>query len=68
MAEINRAEVEKQAYSIDEWCARWGLGRNSAYNLIAAGKLKSSKVGRRRIITAKQDQEFAESLEKEAGE
>lgn len=61
-----RPEVEKQAFSIDEWRARWGFGRNFTYDLIAAGKLKSTKLGRKRIITAKQDREFAESLETEA--
>tara|TARA_R110000772_G_scaffold267274_1_gene390894 strand:- start:6926 stop:7144 length:219 start_codon:yes stop_codon:yes gene_type:complete len=58
-------EMERQAYSIDEWRAMYGFGRNFTYDLIAAGKLKSTKLGRKRLITKKQNQEFAESLESE---
>tara|TARA_R110000772_G_scaffold165646_1_gene277009 strand:- start:7729 stop:7947 length:219 start_codon:yes stop_codon:yes gene_type:complete len=59
-------EVEKQAFSIEEWRARWGFGRNFTYDLIASGKLKSTKIGRKRIITARQDREFADAIEAEA--
>lgn len=60
--------VVKQGYSLSEWCARWGLSRATAYNLIGKGKLKSVKVGRRRIVTAQQDRDFEQSLLKQAGE
>lgn len=56
-------QVHKQAFSIEEFSQRWGFGRNTTYDLINQGKLKSAKIGRRRIITAQQEAEFAASLE-----
>ena len=57
--------TDRAAYSIDEWRARYGLGRNTVYDLIANGRLKTSKIGRRRIITIQQDQDFRELIERE---
>lgn len=58
--------VERAAYSIEEWAERYGLSRSTVYNLIASGKLKTSKIGRRRIITVQQDQEFLNRLNTQA--
>ena len=56
-------QIEKRAFSIDEICERWHIGRNTAYNLIANGTLPTSKAGRRRIVTAEQEEQFRENLE-----
>jgi hypothetical protein len=61
----NPQPCERAAYSIDEWRARYGLGRNIVYSLIATGRLKTSKIGRRRIITITQDRDFRELIERE---
>jgi excisionase family DNA binding protein len=55
--------TDKRAFSIAEFSQRWGWGNNTTYNLINAGKLKSVKVGRRRIITVQQEAEFSAALE-----
>ena len=57
--------TERAAYSIEEWRSRYGLGRNTVYDLIANGRLKTSKIGRRRIITIQQDQDFRDLIERE---
>lgn len=43
--------VEKLGHTIKQACHATGLGRNTIYNEIAAGRLKSVLVGRRRLIT-----------------
>ncbi len=58
--------TDKRAFSIAEFSKRWGWGSNTTYNLINAGTLKSVKIGRRRIITAKQESDFAAELEGKA--
>jgi excisionase family DNA binding protein len=58
-----KPDIEKRAFSIDEFSKRWGWGRNTTYNLIGSGKLKSAKVGTRRVITTSQEAEFAANLE-----
>jgi hypothetical protein len=57
-------DMEKKAFSIEEFSNRWGWGRNTTYSLIAASKLKSVKIGARRVITADQEKEFADNLSK----
>lgn len=54
--------VERRAWSLDEWRAMYGLGKNSTYNLIADGTLPTSKVGRRRIVTEEQDAQFRKNI------
>lgn len=49
----------KAALSINEWCAQWGVGRNTAYNEIARGELSTIKIGGRRLITAQQNAAYA---------
>lgn len=61
----NNPTSDRAAYSIDEWRVRYGLGRNTAYNLIANGRLKTAKIGRRRIVTIQQDQDFRDLIERE---
>jgi len=37
-------------YSVDEAARALGVGRSAVYNELAAGRLRSLKVGRRRLI------------------
>jgi len=58
-----RTELSKRAFSIDEFSKQWGWGKNKTYELINSGKLKSVKLGRRRVITVQQVAEFTAELE-----
>jgi excisionase family DNA binding protein len=50
-------ESSPRAFSITEFCRRYGIGRTNAYQEIAAGRLRAVKAGRRTLIT----QEAAEA-------
>jgi hypothetical protein len=39
-----------EAFSIDEFCRRYGIGRQLAYDEIKAGRLKVIKRGRRTLV------------------
>ena len=44
--------AEAIAYTIPDFCARYGVGRSLTYCLIAEGKLIARKAGRRTLIDA----------------
>ena len=49
--------------TIDAFCAADGIGRTNAYELIAAGKIKTVKIaGRRLVPTTEADRLLAEAL------
>jgi excisionase family DNA binding protein len=54
--------VDKRCLSVDETATAVGLGRTKIYELINEGKLKSVKVGRRRLVPAAAVDEFLETL------
>ena len=45
-----RTEPERLAYSVDEAAAVLGVARETVYELIRTGELRSRKAGSRRII------------------
>jgi excisionase family DNA binding protein len=45
------APFSPRAFSIPEFCRRYGIGRTAAYGEIAAGRLRAVKAGRRTLIT-----------------
>jgi hypothetical protein len=45
-------EAEKRAFSIAEFCHRYGIGRTSAYAEIKANRLPIVKVGARTLVLA----------------
>ena len=45
------ARLPPRAFSIREFCFRYGIGRTNAYEEIAAGRLRAVKVGRRTLIS-----------------
>nr|WP_305119089.1 helix-turn-helix domain-containing protein [Tahibacter harae] len=66
-AAVSKAtEVPKLAFTVKEFRHASGICRTRIYELIAAGKLKTVKLGRSRLITAEAANEFIASLEKAA--
>ncbi len=54
--------METQLISIKDACAVLSLGRRKIYELLDGGKLKSTKVGTKRLITTESVREFVDSL------
>lgn len=50
--------MTKQAYTIAQFCAAYGISKSFTYKLIAAGKLQTVKVGRRTLVTGESVQEW----------
>jgi excisionase family DNA binding protein len=42
--------IRPEFISIDDGCFKYGVSRSMIYALIRGGKLKSSKIGRRRLL------------------
>jgi excisionase family DNA binding protein len=40
----------KSAFSVEDFCERFGIGRTAAYAELKAGRLKAQKCGRRTLI------------------
>lgn len=58
----DKSGVPVRAYSVRDFCKAYGLGRSTTYEMIKAGRLKSIRIGGRRLIPA----EAAEALIREA--
>jgi excisionase family DNA binding protein len=54
--------IQPKALSVEQACRVSGLGKTLLYELIAAGKLKSRKAGRRRLVLLTDLNEFLHSL------
>jgi excisionase family DNA binding protein len=50
------------AYTMKQWCKRSNIGLTKTYEEIAAGKLKSRKVGKHRLILHEDGLEYLRSL------
>ncbi len=42
---------EMRAFSIEEFCRRFGIGRTTVYEELKRGRLRARKIGRRTIVT-----------------
>ena len=54
--------VEPEALSVDQACAVVGLGKTKFYEIVAAGTLKTRRLGRRRLVLRRDLQLFLETL------
>jgi excisionase family DNA binding protein len=54
--------------TINEFCQRYKLGRTKTYGEIAEGRLKSVRVGAKRLIRADDAEAWAASLSDDSGE
>ena len=58
----------KRAYSISSFCGAYEIGRTKTYDEINSGRLKTVKVGRRRIIPHDNAEEWLANLDEGAGD
>jgi excisionase family DNA binding protein len=54
----NHDPIERLAYTIEEACEATSLGRSKMLQLVYDGKVRSIKVGRRRLIIAESLRDF----------
>jgi excisionase family DNA binding protein len=57
------AELEKRLFSVENIMPMCNLGRTKVYEEMDSGRLRSVKVGRRRLVSAGALNEFIEKLE-----
>jgi excisionase family DNA binding protein len=49
-----KAPVERMAYGAEEFAKSVGCGKSHIYDLIAEGKIRTIKIGNRRLIPAQE--------------
>jgi len=54
--------IQRKAYTVAQFCERWGISRSTLYRLMQDGILTGYTVGRRRFLSDDQDRRFAEYL------
>jgi excisionase family DNA binding protein len=57
---MDTPQIERDAFSVAEAAQRLGISRAHIYNQIVAGKLRTLKIGRRRLVPARALIEFLE--------
>lgn len=51
MAQNQSAQpTERRAYSVKEYCAAYSMSRSHAYKLMALGKLRTVRIGGKRLV------------------
>jgi excisionase family DNA binding protein len=62
------SQMEKLLYGVPEAAELTGIGRSKLYEELAAGRIRSVKIGSRRLIPKEALTEFVEGLEDESCE
>jgi excisionase family DNA binding protein len=57
------SHVQERLHEIPEACERLGIGRSLLYNLIKDGKLRTVKIGKRRLISESSILDFIHNLD-----
>jgi len=60
-----KEQHERISYNVDEAVSATGLNRTAFYAAIAKNQIKTFKVGRRRMVSARALREFIDAREKE---
>jgi len=62
MANTEPNPIQRDAYSVEETCMKLGIGRTTFYELVAEGRIKMLKLGRKSIVPAPEIPAFLNSL------
>jgi excisionase family DNA binding protein len=65
VVQMNNTPHPRLAYDIREFCDAARIGKTKTYELIKEGRLKSTKVGKRRLILPRDAEECLASLRDE---
>jgi excisionase family DNA binding protein len=52
----------KQAFAVNEFCARYGIARDTFYQEVRRGRLRALKLGKKTLILRADAEAWAESL------
>jgi excisionase family DNA binding protein len=55
-------DIERQAFSVREFCARYGIARQTFYDEVGRGRLLAHKIGKRNLILKTDAERWAASL------
>ena len=61
------ATLTAQLHSVDALMKRLSVGRNTVFNLMASGQLRSIKIGRRRVVSENAVRDFIARIDDQAG-
>jgi excisionase family DNA binding protein len=67
-ASMTEAKVSKAAFSVEDFCRSYSVGKTTAYEEISAGRLHAVKVGRRTLIPETSAAEWLKSQPSVLGE
>lgn len=59
---------QKRVMTVAEFCRDYSLSKTKAYEFMAAGKLRSLKLGSKRVITVDAAEDFLETMAAQTGE
>jgi excisionase family DNA binding protein len=48
--EISMSQIERKAYTVNQFCEAFGIGRTKIFGMIKAGELRSVKLGTRKTL------------------
>jgi excisionase family DNA binding protein len=57
----------RRAYTADEFCSAYRVGRSRFQELAKSGRLRTYKDGKRRMVSAEAAEEYQRSLEQRTG-
>jgi excisionase family DNA binding protein len=57
-----KRDIERQAFSVFEFCARYGIARQTFYDEVGRGRLRAHKIGKRNLILKSDAERWAASL------
>lgn len=54
--------MNKDLLTVDDLCKELGIGKNTGYNLIKCGTIKSKKIGKRYLVHRSELDKYIETL------
>ena len=68
MNAIPQTDPDKPAFSIDQFCDRWEIGRTKFYEEVRKGRLRIFKIGKLTRVTPDAEADWQRQLEEQSAE
>jgi len=59
---VSEVHTGRKAYSVNDFCQAYSIGRTLFYDEVAAGRLRVRKVGKKTLVLATDGEAWANSL------